>query len=103
MEQALRKDVAAGRIGAELDLVHRQELDLAVQRHGLDRTDIIGRTRRDDLFLAGDQGHAARTPCLDDSLIDLAGQKPKGQADHARGMAQHPLDRQVRLAGVGGP
>ena len=56
VQQAVGEDVAALGIGAELDLVDRQELDLAVQRHGLDRADEIVRPGRDDLLLAGDQG-----------------------------------------------
>jgi Thiolase, N-terminal domain. len=37
VQQAVGEDVAALGVGAELDLVDRQELDLAPQRHGLDR------------------------------------------------------------------
>ena len=60
VQQPVGEDVAALGVGAELDLVDRQELDLAVQRHGLDRADEIVRPRRDDLLLAGDQGDGAR-------------------------------------------
>ena len=56
VQQAIGEDVAALGVGAELDFVHRQELDLALQRHGLDGADEIVRARRDDLLLAGDQG-----------------------------------------------
>ena len=41
VQQAVGEDVAALRVGAELDLVDRQELDLAVERHRLDRADEI--------------------------------------------------------------
>ncbi len=102
MQQAVGEDVAALGVGAELDLVHRQELDVARQRHGFDGADEIVRPRRDDLLLAGDQGDRAGPAQLDDPVVDLTGQEPERQADHARGVAQHPLDRQVRLAGVGG-
>ena len=43
MQQAVGEDVAALGVGAELDLVDRQELDLAVERHRLDRADEIVR------------------------------------------------------------
>ncbi|MNJ44801.1 hypothetical protein D3C77_398670 [compost metagenome] len=102
VQQPLRKDMAALGIGDQLDLVHRQEVDRPLQRHGLDGADEIGRARRDDLLLAGDQGDRGRPAPRHDQLIDLARQQPQRQADHARAVAQHPLDRQVGLAGVGG-
>jgi hypothetical protein len=102
VQQAVGEDVAALGIGAELDLVDGHELDLAGQRHGLDGADEIGRARRDDLFLAGDQGDRGLAAQLDDPVVDLAGQQPQRQADHPRGVAQHPLDGQVGLAGIGG-
>ena len=58
MQQSVGEDVAALGVGAELDLVDSQEVDLALQRHRLDRADEIVRLGRDNLFLAGDQGHA---------------------------------------------
>ena len=63
-------------IGAQLDLVDRQELHLPRQRHGLDGADKILGPGRDDLFLASDEGHAAGPAGLDDAVIDLAGQQP---------------------------
>ena len=102
VQQALGEDVTALRVGDQLDFVHGQELDLTLQRHGFDGADEIGRARRDDLFLAGDQGDGGGPSLLDDPLIDLARQQAQRQADHARGVTQHPLDRQMGLAGVGG-
>jgi hypothetical protein len=55
VQQAVGEDVAALRVGGQLDLVDRQEIDLAGQRHGLDGADEELRVRRDDLLLAGDQ------------------------------------------------
>jgi hypothetical protein len=52
------------RVGAELDLVDREELDRPVERHRLDGADKIGRVRRQDLFLAGDQRHRPRATPL---------------------------------------
>ena len=37
-----------------------------------------------------------------DLVEHLAGEKPQGQPDHARAVGQHPLDGEMRLAGVGG-
>ena len=75
MQQAVGEDVAAFGVRAQLDLVDRQELDLARQRHGLDGTDEIVRPRRDDFLFAGDQGHRAGAAQLDDAVVDLAGQQ----------------------------
>jgi len=103
VQQAVGEDVATLRVGAQLDLVDGQDLDLAGQRHGLDGADKKGGPRRDNLFLAGDQGDAGLAAQLDDPVIDLPGQQAQRQADHARGMTQHPFDGQVRLAGIGRP
>ena len=43
VQQAVGEDVAALGVGAELDFVDREELDLAVERHRLDRADEIVR------------------------------------------------------------
>ncbi len=97
------EDVAPLGVGAELDLVHRQELDLAVQRHRLDGADEILRPGRDNLLFAGDQGDLAWPPRLGDAVVDLPGQQPQRQADHAGFVSKHALHRQVGLAGVGRP
>jgi hypothetical protein len=34
-------------------------------------------------------------------MINLARQQPQGQADHARRMAQHALDGEMGLTGIG--
>ena len=56
VQQAVGEYVTPLGIGRQLDLVHGQELDLAVERHGLDRAHEIVGARRNDLLLAGDQG-----------------------------------------------
>ena len=38
----------------------------------------------------------------DDAIIDFAGEQAERKADHAARMAEHTLDREMRLAGVGG-
>ena len=101
VQQAVGEDVAALGIGAELDLVDRQEFDLAVERHRLDRADEILRMGGDDLLLAGDQRDAAGAARLDHAVVDLPRQEPQRQADHAGGVGQHALDREMGLAGVG--
>ena len=101
MQEPMGEHVAAFRIGAKLDLVDGEKFDLAVERHRLDRADEIARPERNDLFFAGDQRDLGRAPRLDHPIVDLAREQPQRQADHARGMSQHALDRQMRLARIG--
>ena len=100
MQEPMGEQVAALRIGAKLDLVDREKFDLAVERHRLDRADEIARPERNDLFFAGDQRDLGRAPRLDHPIVNFARQQPQRQADHARGMSQHALDRQMRLARI---
>ena len=37
----------------------------------------------------------------DHAIVDLAREEPEREADDARGMAAHPLDRQVGLSRIG--
>jgi hypothetical protein len=62
MQQPVGEDMAALGIGAELDLVDRQAIRPAVQRHRFDGADEIARIGRHDLLLAGDQRDGARAP-----------------------------------------
>ena len=95
--------MAAFGVGAKLDFIDGEKFDLAVERHRLDRADEIPRSARDDLFFAGDQRDLSRAPRLDHPIVNLARQQPQRQADHARGVSQHALDRQMGLAGIGRP
>ena len=89
------------RVGTQLRLVDRDEAQLALQRHALGGAQEPSRIGRDDLFLAGDQRHPAGTLDRDDALIDLAREQAQRKADHPARVAAQPLDREVRLAGIG--
>ena len=102
IEHAVGEDVAALEVGAELDLVDGEEGDIEILRHRLDGRDPVARGRRLDLLLAGDQRDEGRADAIDDLVVDLARQKAQRQADHAGGMGEHPLDGEMRLAGIGG-
>jgi len=102
VQQAVGENVAALGITAQLDFIDAQEIDLSFQRHGLDRADEIGRQARNDLFLAGDQGHGVDALERHNALVDFARQQAQGQAHHAGGIAAHALDGIVGLAGIGG-
>ena len=56
-----------------------------------------------DLLLAGDERDAVHADPGGDLVVDLARKQPQRQADQPRVVAEHALDRQVRLARVGGP
>ena len=97
------KDVAAFRVGAELDFIDGEKLDFAVERHRFHSADEIARPGRHDLFFAGDQRDLGGAPGLDHAIVDLAREQPQGQPDHARGVSQHALHRQMGLPGIGRP
>jgi hypothetical protein len=102
-QQPVGEHVAALGIGAQLDLVDREEARLEVVGHGLDRGDEVARRGRLDPFLAGDQGDGAGPPLCHDPVVDLARQEAQRETDQATPVPQHPLDREVGLAGVGRP
>ena len=79
----------------------RLALTSPLDRHAFGGAQEIARLRRDDPLLAGQQRDLLLALHRDDPVIDLARQQPQREADHARRMAAHPLDRQVGLAGVG--
>ena len=55
-QQPVGKDMAAVRVGAKLDLVHRDEIRAPIQRHRLHRAEVILSGGRRDLFFARQQG-----------------------------------------------
>jgi len=59
--------------------------------------------RRDDPLLPGQEGDLFLALDRDDTVIDLAGQQPEREADDTGGVTAHPLDGEVRLAGVRRP
>ena len=101
MQQAVGEQVAAVGIGAHLDFVDAEEGDAPVDRHRLDGAQEPRRLGRNDLFLAGDQRDPPLALDLDRPLVVLAGEQAQREADHARRVTQHPLHRQMGLAGVG--
>ena len=103
MQQPRGEDVATLRISAELDLIDSEKIDGAVERHRFHCTDKIGRVWRDDFFFAGDQRHRPGAAQFDDAIVILAGEQPQRKPDHPAFMAEHALDREMRLAGIGRP
>ncbi len=103
VERTVGEDMTALEIGGQLDLVDGEERDVEVPRHRLDRRHPETRVRRLDLLLAGDQRHRVGADPLNGAVIDLARQEAERQADQPGGMRQHPLDGEMRLAGIGRP
>ena len=103
IEHAVGEDVAAFEIGAELHLVDGEEGDVEIARHRLDGRHPVARIRRLDLLLAGDERDRLGAHARRDLVVDLARQQPQRQPDDAGGMAEHALDGEMGLAGIGRP
>ena len=102
MQQPVGEEMAALGVGRHLHFVDGQERHDAVERHGFDGADEIARAGRGDFLLAGDQRHLRGAFDLHDAIVVLARQQAQREADHARLVAEHALDGEVGLAGVGG-
>jgi len=103
MQQSVGEDMAPVRVGAELDLVDGHEIDRDVQRHRLDRGDVIAGTGGRDLLLAGDQRDRVRPAQRHQLVVDLAGQQAQRQTDDTAFAGKHPFQRVMGLAGIGRP
>ena len=93
--------MAAIRVCAKLDFINGEEFHRPIQRHRFHRAGEILRLGRDDFFLAGDQGNIAFALHRHHAIIIFTRQQPQRKADTARGMGEHPLNREVGLAGIG--
>ena len=74
VQQALGEHMAAVGVGAKLDFVHRDELDMAVERHRLHRAGEPFGVGRDDLFLASDEGDVVDAFTGDHAVVVLTRQ-----------------------------
>jgi hypothetical protein len=102
VEDAVREYVSALEIGAKLDLINCDERDVEIAWHRFDRRHPETGVGRLNLLLSCDQGDSVRPNPLDDLVVDLAGEQPQRQPDNSGRVRDHALDREVRLAGVGG-
>ena len=106
IEQPVSKDVSAFRIGGQLRFVQSNKsvgaiLASAKPIHRLSRAEKIARIGRLNPFFASDQRNRSVTLNRADPVIHFARQQPQRKADHPAGMAAHPLNREMRLAGIG--
>ena len=104
-QHPIGEDVAALGVDAELGLVDRGEGEVALElavvmavaaRHGhaFGGAEEIARLGRDDPLLAGQQRDLLFALHRDDAVVDLAREQPEREADDARRVAAHPLDRE---------
>ena len=93
--------VIALEIAGKLDLVDGEEGGIGLGRHRLDGADAKARGWRNDLFLAGDQGDLIGADPVGDPVVDFPGEQAERQPDNAGRMTEHPLNRQMGLAGIG--
>ena len=103
IEHAVGEDMAAFEIGAELDLIDSKERDVEIAWHRFDGRHPVTRMRRLDLLLAGDKRDRLGAHARRNLVVDLARQQPERQTDDAGGMAEHALDGEMGLAGIGRP
>ena len=101
VEKSVGEHVAAFKVARQLHLVDGDELGIGFPRHRFHGAHRVAGAGRADLFLAGDQCHVAAADPHADALVDLAGEQPQRQADHAAAMRHHAFDRVMGLAGVG--
>ena len=86
---------------ASWNLIDRQKRDIDIGGHRLDRADPEARAGGNYLFLAGDEGRLMVADAQPHAVVNFAGKQSQRQADHARGMGEHALDREMSLARIG--
>ena len=89
-------------IGGELNFVHGEERNRDIHRHRFHRAHEIARVRRNHALFAGDKRSVSCAFHAGNLVEHFAREKPQRKPDHARAMGEHALDREVRLAGIGG-
>ncbi len=95
--------MAALVVGGELDLVHGEEVDLALDGHGFHGAHPVASVRRNAFLLARHEGDLPTTDARSDAIVDFASEEAQRQPDHPARVVEHVLDGAVGLARVGGP
>jgi len=101
VQQAIGEDVTAFVVRGELHLVDRHEVNLVGERHRFGRADPIIRAAWHAFLFSRDQRHAVFADTGGNAVVDLAGQQPQWQADHAAVMFEQTFYGAVRLTRVG--
>ena len=102
VQDTVREDVPAVIIFGELDFVDGDKVRPHIGRHRFRSADEIARRRRTDAFFAGQQRGIGVALRGHHPVVHFARQQAQRQADHARAVREHSLDRIVGLAGIGG-
>jgi len=85
-----------------LHFVHGQEFKRPAHGHGFHCANEIPRIGRHNFFFAGDERRRGRALGDHNLVVDFPGQQPQRKTDNAGAVAEHALDRQMSLTGVGG-
>ncbi len=112
MQDTISEDVATLTITGKLHLVHRDKIIAspqpiiihhrrAAKRHRFNSAAQIARAGWQNPFLSGDQADLRGTKARHQTVVILTRQKPQRKADHTAGIAGHPFQREMRLAGIG--
>ena len=99
-QQAVGENMAAFRVGTELDFVDGYEIGTHAFGHRLDRADPILGARGHDPFFARDKRHDRRPANGDDLVINLAREQTQRQANDTGPVAQHTFNRVMRFTCV---
>ena len=102
VQQPVGEDVAAIRVGAELDFVDRDELARRGRAAWPPRCRRTSRASGGTIFSSPVISATYRAPLRGDHpVVIFSREQPQRKADHAGGVGQHPLHREMRLAGIG--
>ena len=104
--------MTALRLDGELGLVDRGKGEVPVEfpvvmriaagnGHAFGSAEEIARLGRDDPLFAGQQRNLLLALDGNNAVIDFAGEKAEREADDARAVTTHPVDREVGLPRVG--
>ena len=104
VEQPVGEDMAALAVGTDLRFVQGHERGpRTVARHGFGGAAHIACALGLDAFLARNQRDCRIAFDRAHPVVDLAREQPQRKAHASARMRNHALDRQMRLAGIGGP
>ena len=103
IEQMIGKDMPPLAIRSDLGFVQSNEGGArSIARHRFGGTTHVTRAFGLDTLFAGYQRHGVIALDRANAVIDFASKQAKREAHAAAGMRGHALDRQMRLAGIGG-
>ena len=103
VEDAVGEDMAAFEIGCDLDFIDREKrhVEILCGIASTVETQQPRVLRLSSFPRRSSPARPLRADARNDLVVDLAREQPQRQADHAGEFADHPLDREMALAGIG--